>query len=353
MIRRLLGFIGAGEQKKSDCVFTVLVLLFTLLLACVPSLGGTGFSENDKTARVHVTSVNNDDVRTSGIVQQGTQQVFGTITSGRYKGASVEGRNILMGSLQEDKLFSPGDTAFIAFDTDSDGTVRSAYFYDYYRIEVILFLFGLFVLLLFVFAGITGIKAVISFIFTGMVIWKIMLPGFLYGIPPVPLALVIVSLLTFVIIFLIGGFNKKGTAAFLGSFAGLLFTCVLSLVFGALFRVHGAVRPFAETLLRSGYPDLDLTGIFLAGIFISASGAVMDIAMDISAAMHEVTSRHPEISYTDAVLSGLSVGRAVIGTMTTTLLLAYSGGFTAMLMVFIVRGVPGANILNFHHVAAE
>jgi Predicted multitransmembrane protein len=47
------------------------------------------------------------------------------------------------------------------------------------------------------------------------------------------------------------------------------------------------------------------------------------------------------------------VGRAVIGTMTTTLLLAYSGGYTAMLMLFISKGMPISSAVNINYVAAQ
>lgn len=39
--------------------------------------------------------------------------------------------------------------------------------------------------------------------------------------------------------------------------------------------------------------------------------------------------------------------------MTTTLLLAYSGSFMALMMVFIAQGTPVVNILNLTYVAAE
>ena len=39
--------------------------------------------------------------------------------------------------------------------------------------------------------------------------------------------------------------------------------------------------------------------------------------------------------------------------MTTTLLLAYSGGYVALLMVFMAQGTPLYNILNYKYVASE
>ena len=49
----------------------------------------------------------------------------------------------------------------------------------------------------------------------------------------------------------------------------------------------------------------------------------------------------------------MNVGRAAMGTMTTTLLLAYSGGYIALLMTFMAQGTPIDNIMNYKYVAAE
>ncbi len=79
----------------------------------------------------------------------------------------------------------------------------------------------------------------------------------------------------------------------------------------------------------------------------------MDLAMDIAATMDELIVREPGIGFLDHMKSGLRVGRAVTGTMTTTLLLAYSGSHVTMFMVFLAKGLPAANLLNAPFVAAE
>jgi uncharacterized membrane protein len=127
----------------------------------------------------------------------------------------------------------------------------------------------------------------------------------------------------------------------------------MALYFTRKFHVHGAVLPFAETLLYSGFAHLNLTKIYIAAVFIAASGAVMDLAMDVAASMHEVVSKKEDISVLDAIRSGFTVGRAVVGTMTTTLLLAYSGGYITLLMAFMAQGVPLTNLFNLIYVAAE
>ncbi len=100
-------------------------------------------------------------------------------------------------------------------------------------------------------------------------------------------------------------------------------------------------RPaFAETLLYSGHFNLRLTDIFIASVFIASSGAVMDLAMDIAASMDEIKRKRPVIDMLEHFCSGMRVGRAVIGTMTTTLLLAYSSSHIAC-SCFYSEGIAG------------
>lgn len=79
----------------------------------------------------------------------------------------------------------------------------------------------------------------------------------------------------------------------------------------------------------------------------------MDLSVDITSAVYEVIEKKPDISWKEAAKSGMNVGRAAMGTMTTTLLLAYSGGYVTLLMVFMAQGTPIYNILNYKYVSAE
>ena len=142
-------------------------------------------------------------------------------------------------------------------------------------------------------------------------------------------------------------------AAVAGSFLGILVTCLLGMFFTGAFRIHGAVMAYSESLLYAGYQHLNLTSIFMASIFIGASGAVMDLSVDICSAVYEVVRKRPDLSWREAARSGMNVGRSAMGTMTTTLLFAYSGGYVALLMVFMAQGTPLDSILNYKYVAAE
>lgn len=63
--------------------------------------------------------------------------------------------------------------------------------------------------------------------------------------------------------------------------------------------------------------------------------------------------RKSDISAWEAIRSEFSVGCAACGSTTTTLLLAYSGSYIALLMVFMAQETPIEFILNYKYVAAE
>jgi len=339
-------------QWKRDAAVVAVFSVLTFVLCFVP----TGFEErqpkNSVRCRGRITDVDNSEVKQFGIVKIGIQDLTVEILDGPFAGKKVRADNQIIGKLELDKVYKVGDTALMVL-TLKEGEIAVANAQDHFRLHTELALLVCFALLLLFFAGWTGAKALLSFIFAAFAIWKVLVPLFLKDIDPILVSICVVTTLTAAIIFLVGGLTQRGVVAFLGAFFGIVTTCVLALTFSKGFHLHGAVKPFSETLLYSGYPHLNLTRIFLASIFMASAGAVMDLAMDVAASMDEVVLRKPDISFREVMGSGFRVGRAVVGTMTTTLLFAYSGGYITLLMVFMAQGVPLANLFNLNYVAAE
>jgi uncharacterized membrane protein len=336
-----------------DRTFTLLISLLILLLFLIPTGFLTDAYPNSTRAKALVIEVDNSAVRSpGGVIMIGAQSCKVRILNGQFKGKEFEATNHLIGKLEFDKIFAKSDKALVVID-NINSDAKHVNMVDHYRIHLELILFVAFVLLLIIFAGFTGAKAILSFVFTVLTIWKILIPALLKGWNPIVVSLLIVVILTIIIITLVAGFNRKSLVAILGSFSGSLLTCILAISFGKLFKIHGAILPYSESLLHAGYGNLNLTDIFIAGIFIASSGALMDIAMDISASVYELVSTNPNITRKAAMKSGFSIGRAVIGTQTTTLLLAYSGGYTTLLMVFMAQGTPIMNIMNLRYISAE
>lgn len=326
-------------------------LLFIAWLAILP----TGYQEIYREAEQCVAKVIQTDeskIIDTGLVRSGEQRCQLEIVSGKFKGRTAEGVNMLNGSLEQDKLFREGDRAQVVVSYNAD-EILMVTMIDHDRIPMELVMGAIFILFLILFAGRTGVRAVLSFFLTVLAIWKLLVPLYLKGYNAIWTGLVFTLLLSVLIIALVYGFDRRCISAVSGTFLGILVTCLLGSLFTDLFQIHGAVMSSSESLLYAGYQDLNLTRIFMASIFIGASGALMDLSVDITSAVHEVVEKRPDIGWKEAVRSGMNVGRSAMGTMTTTLLLAYSGGYIALLMVFMAQGTPLVNILNYKHVAAE
>lgn len=332
-------------------------IIFSVLLIIVLMLIPTGYEgkltyQNADRVRAEVLSIDNSNIVDTGLIRTGEQQCTVKILSGKFKDETVVAVNRLNGSLAQDKIFSNGDTAMIAV-SYRDNTITSVTMTDHYRLDKEALLAGLFLLLLVLFAGKTGVRAIISFIATILLMWKVLVPYMLKGWNPVWLSIAIVTLMTIIILSLIYGFDRRCLASVSGAFLGIAVTAVLGVIFTDVFKIHGAVMESSESLLYAGYQHLDLTSIFMASIFLGSSGAVMDLSVDICSSVYEVVQKKPDISRWEAIRSGFAVGRAACGSTTTTLLLAYSGSYIALLMVFMAQGTPIEFILNYKYVAAE
>ena len=344
-----------------NIAFTVVALAATIVALLLPNRfteNSRAMYANSERVRARITEVDNSTVKMIGPVKQGEQQLEMTVLSGKFKGRTFRSTNNLVGKIELDKLYSAGDSVLAVLDltgpkSDQGSDVLYATVFDHYRtgktVALALLFFGLLILV----TGSVGVKTVISFVFTGAMIVKVLLPAMMDGADPVIASFAVTTALTAAITLLVGGVNRRGFAAFAGAALGVLATAVLAQLCTVAFRLHGATRAFSESLLYSGYAHLDIQNLFIGGIFLASSGAVIDLAMDIAAGMSEVQEQQPQITRRGLIASGLSMSRFMTGTMTTTLLLAYSAEYTAMLMTFIAQSVPLENILNMVFVSAE
>lgn len=342
------------KSKNGKMIGPVILWLWLLVLLLVLPTGYENALSYKNADRVDalVLSTDESDIINTGLVRSGEQRCQVRILSGQFKGTECTAVNRLNGSLAEDKLFAVGDRAFIVVSHSSE-KITTVYMTDHYRINKEMILAGVFLLLLLLFARGTGLRAILSFVDTVLLLWKVLVPSLLRGWNPIWVSMGLVLLLTFVVLSLIYGWDRRCLAATLGAALGIAVTAVLGYLFTDMFQIHGAVMESSESLMYAGYQYLDLTKIFVASIFLGSSGAVMDLSVDICSAVYEVVEKKPDITAKEAISSGFSVGRAACGSTTTTLLLAYSGSYIALLMVFMAQGTPVALMLNYKYVAAE
>ena len=301
-----------------------------------------------RTVRAEVVETDDSGLQLHGLVEFGTQLMKVRLPDGRV----FQAANELRAQMELDKKFSVGDTALVVLPPNAaDGDILVAR--DHWRMGWGFAFFAGFCVLLCVFGGWTGLKALFSFVFSCLVVWKLLIPLVLAGWHASTVVFAAVAVLTGVIMYLVAGWTRKGISAFVGSMLGVVASLALAHFFGRVMNVNGATMPFAQQLLYSGFSGLDLQDIFFGAIVLASSGAVMDLAMDISAGVSEVARHSPGLGRRELFMSGIRIGRAVVGTMTTTLLLAYSGGYLTLLMVFAAQGTSPIDFINSTLVSAE
>jgi uncharacterized membrane protein len=331
--------------------------LFFAILCIALLLIPTGFEKqiylNSEGVRATVLETDESGVYNTGLIKQGDQRCLIKIKNGEHKGKTVYANNMYTGKTEFDKVFVKGDTAWVLLDQNKDGEIIFANMIDHYRVGSQLFLIGIFAVLLVCCFGFAGLKILLSFTFSLLFIWKALIPLMLHGFPPLVVALVVGNILSAATLILTLGVNKKAIIAMISTVACSLVTCLLAVGLGELFRINGAVMQWSESLLYAGYENLNLTAVFQAGIYLACSGAILDLAVDITSALEEIVIGNEKIGRVQLFRAGMRIGRSVTGSQASTLLMAYMGSYLSVLMVYMAQGTPMLNILNSKSISAE
>ena len=339
--------------RRKDAAFIAAFAIATLVLIIIP----TGFERdiyiNATGAKAEILSCDDRGIIQTGLFRTGDQRCYVRVLSGEHKGLEMDGINLLSGSLKEDKVFVPGDIAWVLIERDGNGNPIFINLIDYYRIGAEWILVAAFVIVLVLFAGIRGIRMILSFLFAFLMIWKLLIPSILKGMNPLFMCTFSLVLMTLVTLPMVSGVNRRSLAAIAGSLLSMVMTVALSVFTTWLLRIHGSVLEQSEALLYCGFIHLDLTSLFSGVVCLSAGGAVMDLSIDVSAAMWEVREHSESIGKRELFRSAMEVGRAGVGTQITTLLLAYMGSFLTLMMVYMAQATPVMNLFTSKSIAAE
>jgi len=337
------------KSKKFKAIIFIIIITASLLFLFY----NLSFKHDTRELRAVVQKVNDSEISGSGVQKFGRQLVQVEIKEGKFKGKTFNASNHLIGNFAWDYRFSEGDEILVAISETENGEIRAVIALDIYRQGWILVLLALFIILLLLYARYIGLKALFSFIASIFIIWKVLVPGLLNGLNPLLFTTFVLIILSALILFSIAGFTKKGLAAFFGTSLSLLITIILTIFFGNKLALDGMSAPYVGEMLAAGYFNLNVRDIFYSAVVIGASGAAMDIAMDMSTTIKELKEKRPDMEMKDLIKSGFNVGSDVIGTMTTTLLLAYAGGYLTLMMAFMTRTTTLRRIFNLRIIVSE
>jgi len=225
--------------------------------------------------------------------ESGSQKLLVEIKEGEYKGEKVVVINPL--SKRHNIKMDVGMKGI--FSQSLKNGKPHLWLYNYKMDSYLYILGGLFIFFIVLLGRLSGVKSIISLLFTGVIILFVLIPIIFRGGEPIPWAIFLSFIITLVTFILIGDFNIKTLGAILGTMCGLLVAGFLSFLFSSLARLTGLQMEMGEQVLylASDY-EIKIKGLMFVSILISSLGAIMDVAMSLASAGNELYEHNKNIT---------------------------------------------------------
>lgn len=276
------------------------------------------------------------------------------LTDERHKGLKVAAEDIYEAGTPHIEA-RVGDEVLLHLEkNEADDSITRAYIAGFKRDKLLIALAIIFAILVLLIGRLKGMQAMISLIFTVLLVLKILLPRILLGDSPIILSLFIATIITIGTLLIISGFTKKTASAIIGTVSGVFFAGLLAYSFSFFSKLIGF--SYEEIQMLTYIPQntkFDFNGLLFAAILLGALGAVMDVSMSISSALYEIKQVNPSLTGKNLFKSGMNIGRDIMGTMVNTLILAYTGSSLNLLILLLAYNKPLIEILNYDMIVVE
>lgn len=224
---------------------------------------------------------------------------------------------------------------------------------DRWRVPLLGGLLGLFALLVVLVAGVRGIRALVALAVTVGILMRLLLPGLVAGLPPVPLAIGSGVAVTAITLLLTEGARRSTLAAALGTAGALAAAGAVASAASAL----GSFSPLAgseETaFLSSVAAGVDLGGLLLAGLILGAVGVLDDVTVTQAVTVEELAAADPAAARLELARRAMRIGRAHIGATVNTLVLAYAAASLPLLLLLTAAPAPLGALASGEAIAIE
>jgi len=284
-----------------------------------------------------------------------TQYFTAEILNGEFKGETVTaaqtGDNYTIGVAEKD--VEPGDKV-VLYNYGTKQGEADWVFGGYARFDGILILIVLYCAAMLVLGRIKGFKTLVSLGFTCLAVFYVFIPAILGG-HNIYIQTAFVCIYTIVMTLLItGGFTDKSITTIIGCSFGVAVAALCAFIFNKVLLLTGMTDEHSIYLIQLN-PDhpMDLNALIFAMIVIGALGAVMDVAMDISASLHELHEKAPHLNFSELFRSGITIGRDIMGTMANTLVLAYIGSQLCTILLLIMYSSSLYELINREGIVVE
>lgn len=349
-------------KQKLIWLATVAVSLLCIIFGNRIAVQGlTSFSGTDAAPveKVRVTEIlSKETVRPeyAGMIGNSTNIKFrAMVLSGIHKGEELEAMQ-LISPMQPLPLkeAQPGVKFLVTKDQSGVYDPDTWYASQDVRSDALLGLGLFFAVGLLLFGRFKGFDTILSMAFTCSAIFLVLIPAILSGKNVYVWSLSVCSYIVAMTLLIVTRTNMKSLGAGLGCAGGVLTSGGLMLFMSHIMGLTGIVDEDSYYLqfLNADNP-VDLKAIIFAAIIIGAIGAVMDVAVSVATALHEVcrNTEHPD--FFQVVKSGFAMGQDMIGTMANTLVLAYIGGSLSTVLLLAAYNRSLLSLLNREMIVVE
>lgn len=247
--------------------------------------------------------------------------------------------------------FTPGDEVFVNY--SPEGPIETRYtFSDFRRGTPLLFLGGLFAIVVVALSRLKGVAALVGLAISLLILTRFVLPAILEGSNPVIVVVAGGALIMFVTLYLAHGMNALTSTALLGTLVSLILTGLLAFLFVEIGNFTGLASEEA-LFLQFSADQVNLKGLLLGGIIIGALGVLDDVTVTQASAVWELNAANPTMGFAELYKSALRIGRDHISSTVNTLVLAYAGSSLPLLVLFAVSNQSLGRTLNGEVIAEE
>lgn len=174
------------------------------------------------------------------------------------------------------------------------------------------------------------------------------------SVNPIIVTLIACVSISAISLFYINEVNIKTTTAFIST----MITIVILLAFIVIATESAMIQGLGEEEIDeldafSLYIGVDFVKLGASVVIMSTIGAILDVAISMTSPMREIYIHNPTISKKDLFLSGMSIGKDILGGTTNTLFFAFFGGYLALLIWFKDLSYSIGQIVNSKVFSAE
>ncbi|MER7516889.1 YibE/F family protein [Streptomyces sp. NPDC126499] len=211
---------------------------------------------------------------------------------------------------------------------------------------------GIFALAVVVVGRMRGLMALIALAVSFLVLTLFILPAILQGSNPLVVAVVGSSAIMLIALYMCHGLSARTSVAVLGTLVSLLLIGLLGSLFIGWASLSGNTDDNTG-LIHGLYPDIDMSGLLLAGVIIGSLGVLDDVTVTQTSAVWELHQADPRMGPRALYRAGIRIGRDHIASVVNTLVLAYAGAALPLLLLFSIAQSSVGTVANSELVAEE